>query len=201
MLTKTDNALLFKAILCVGAAFLLFTYCRSAYDYNQLQKDYRVYKERTDNRINEMSGIVDAYYVQQSKLSFVKKETECLAKNIYFEAGSEPIEGKIAVAQVTKNRVKSGKFPSTYCGVIYQKVDNKCQFSWTCDGKNDTIKAPSLYKSALKIAQDFLIRNKKSAIIDNNVYFYHASYVQPKWSNNLAHVTTIGTHEFYKYGN
>ena len=49
------------------------------------------------------------------------KQLECLTRNIYWESASEPFEGKVAVAQVTINRVASGKFASDICGVVYQK--------------------------------------------------------------------------------
>ena len=38
---------------------------------------------------------------------FRQRQLSCLARNIYFEAGSEPFEGKVAVAQVTLNRADS----------------------------------------------------------------------------------------------
>jgi len=50
----------------------------------------------------------------------VHQEMMCLAENIYFEARAEGIEGKAAVANVTRNRVVSAKFPNSYCGVVYQ---------------------------------------------------------------------------------
>ena len=90
------------------------------------------------------------------------KEIYCLAANSYFEARGEPFDGKIAVAQVVINRVKSNKYPNTVCKVItegpvkeswktkkypllpfeerkfYPRRD-RCQFSWFCDGKSDVI--------------------------------------------------------------
>ena len=89
-------------------------------------------------------------------------EVQCLAENIYFEARAEGVEGKAAVANVTRNRVVSKDFPNTYCGVVYQgpvreswktkqnpDLDDdqrvyyprkhRCQFSWYCDGKKDII--------------------------------------------------------------
>ena len=64
------------------------------------------------------------------------KQLDCLTKNIYNEAATEPFEGKVAVAQVTMNRVDSGKFGKGVCGVVYQKnvIYEKviCQFSWAC---------------------------------------------------------------------
>ena len=66
-----------------------------------------------------------------------QKQLDCLARNIYHEAGGEPFEGKVAVAQVTINRVESGAFPSDICQVVYQKniVYERvlCQFSWYCN--------------------------------------------------------------------
>ena len=62
-----------------------------------------------------------------------ERQLGCLAKNIYHEAGSEPFEGKVAVAQVTLNRAASGQFPGDVCRVVYQKnlMYEKviCQFS------------------------------------------------------------------------
>ena len=45
-------------------------------------------------------------------------EAFCLAKNIYFEAGNQPLAGKLAVAHVVRNRVEDSQFPDTYCGVF-----------------------------------------------------------------------------------
>ena len=62
------------------------------------------------------------------------RQLECLAINIYREAGYEPFEGKVAVAQVTMNRVLHEEFPSDVCQVVYQKnifyQRLVCQFSW-----------------------------------------------------------------------
>ena len=61
----------------------------------------------------------------------------CLALNIYFEARSEPIQGQIAIAEVTLNRVASANFPNDVCSVVLQDNNSGCQFSWWCDGKSD----------------------------------------------------------------
>ena len=71
------------------------------------------------------------------------KEIDCLAKNIYFEARNENIDGKLAVGLVTINRVLDPEFPETICDVVWQKRRHPntkkwvAQFSWTWDGKND----------------------------------------------------------------
>jgi hypothetical protein len=83
-----------------------------------------------------------SFGLESSRYEFVSasdkaKQLECLTRNIYYEAASEPFEGKVAVAQVTLNRVESGNFANTVCGVVYEKnvVYQKviCQFSWFCE--------------------------------------------------------------------
>ena len=57
--------------------------------------------------------------------SDANNEIYCLAQNIYFEAGNQPLAGKIAVAQVVQNRMAHPNYPSTACGVMYRcKVEN-----------------------------------------------------------------------------
>ena len=87
-----------------------------------------------------------------------ERELKCLAQNIYYEAGYEPFEGKVAVAQVTINRAESGKFPSDICGVVYQKSSlyekTICQFSWYCE--QPTIRKPvnsDAYEESMAVAK------------------------------------------------
>jgi len=53
----------------------------------------------------------------------MNNDLECLARNIYYEAASEPTEGKVAVGLVTINRSNSGNFPTTICGVVNQRTN------------------------------------------------------------------------------
>ena len=53
----------------------------------------------------------------------------CLAKNIYFEAGNQPLAGKVAVAQVVLNRIDHSSYPDDICGVVYQAKEYYT--SWT----------------------------------------------------------------------
>ena len=70
-------------------------------------------------------------YKTTEKVSVTDKDMDCLSKNIFHEAGVEDRDGKIAVAQVTLNRVKSGRWGQTICDVVYAKK----QFSWTMQKK------------------------------------------------------------------
>ena len=137
-------------------------------------------------------------------------ELECMAKNIYFEAAIESTAGKIAVAQVTMNRVRSRHYPDSICKVVYQgkhhsngfPVRDRCQFSWYCDGKVDDVANKRAYKESDKIA--FLAIESYNAIktkgldITEGARYYHTYAVSPKWSKTFPKGGRIGDHIFYR---
>lgn len=123
------------------------------------------------------------------------KQLSCLTKNIYFEAATESYEGKLAVAQVTINRVNDSKFPSTICGVVYQRTLGTCQFSWTCV-KNLAINNKYAWEESEIVARKALTEPVlHDKIARTNAQFYHALYVNPNWSGKV--VAKIGNHVFY----
>lgn len=131
---------------------------------------------------------------------FREHQLGCLAKNIYHEAGSEPFEGKIAVAQVTMNRVASGRFPDDVCQTIYQKnvIYEKviCQFSWVCDRVSKFMPTNSdNYKESMIAAQKVLLENYRLPSLEKALY-YHADFISPNWGKEK--VAKIGHHIFYK---
>lgn len=129
-----------------------------------------------------------------------ERQLECLAKNIYHEAATEPFEGKVAVAQVTMNRAESGKFPSDVCQVVYQKnvIMQKvvCQFSWYCEngGSNKLIRSREAYNESYEVAKKVLLEGFRLDIMKTAMY-YHADYVNPKWGK--PKIGKIGRHIFY----
>lgn len=135
---------------------------------------------------------------KSSTLAERERQLNCLAKNIYFEAGQESFEGKVAVAQVTLNRAESGKFPSDVCQVVYQKtkVDEKfiCQFSWYCE-KGPVVKSKELYTESMEVAKKVLLEDFRLPSIEKALYF-HADYIKkPNWGKPV--VAKIGRHIFY----
>lgn len=130
--------------------------------------------------------------------SFLDREIECLARNIYFEAGGETFEGKVAVAQVTINRSEDEKFPSTICNVVHQKtlISNRfiCQFSWVCN-KKDVKMNKSLYAESVEVAELVLLEGFRLAKLKDAMYF-HAIHIKPNWGK--IKVARIGNHIFYR---
>jgi spore germination cell wall hydrolase CwlJ-like protein len=119
------------------------------------------------------------------------RELECLAGAIYFEAKSESLQGQLAVGHVIANRANSGRFPSSYCGVVYQRS----QFSFVRGRSMPYIpRASRDWEEAVAIAR----------IVDQQIHpspmgkalFFHARRVSPGW--RLTRVGTLGNHVFYR---
>ena len=160
--------------------------------------------------------ITDELYTEQNH-----PELYCLAQNIYFEAKSEPLAGQYAVADVVLNRVKDNRYPNTICEVVkegpikeswktrqhadlsdeervYFPKRNKCQFSWYCDGKPDTIRDGDAWRQAQIVAYRITYNERHRGLTEGATH-YHADYVHPKWASTLQLVGRIATHIFYRW--
>ena len=150
----------------------------------------------------------------------------CLAENIYFEARAEGVEGKAAVANVTRNRVNSELFPNSYCAVVqqgpvreswnkpgvYYPIKHKCQFSWYCDGKKDIIWAnyektgqtielnAQAWRQSVEIAI-WTLGYGSYRVQDNTggaTYYYAHNLVYPHWADDFEVTEIIGNHTFMR---
>mgnify|MGYP003685576849 FL=1 len=135
-------------------------------------------------------------------------EIYCLAQNIYFEAGNQPVAGKVAVSQVVINRVEHPSYPDNICDVVYQAklrvnwknefvpIKNKCQFSWFCDGKSDDPVDSQTWLLSMHIARD-VVQQKYGDITEGSTH-YHSDKVDPYWASSLNRTVVINNHIFYK---
>lgn len=127
------------------------------------------------------------------------KSEKCLAEAIYFESRGEAVRGQMAVAQVVMNRVFSGKYPDTVCGVVYQNKYRHfaCQFTFACDNNPDVIREPEMWERAKKISK---------AMLDGQIWLpevgksthYHAYWVRPSWVAEMRKMYRTGVHTFYR---
>ena len=134
------------------------------------------------------------------------KQLTCMAKNIFYEAGSESLNGQAAVARVVMNRMAHG-FGKDPCAVIYQAshvdklIDDEiqkvklCQFSWVCEGKAEPNKNSTKYKQAEQIAYDVLAYDSYTDVVPKTALFFHNLSVDPLWP--YKQVARIGNHIFY----
>ena len=152
-----------------------------------------------------------------SNITYSNEELECLALNIYFEAGVESTAGKLAVANVTINRKNSSDYPDTICGVVKEgkhyhdkRIDKKyplrdrCQFSWYCDGLVDKPKKGRTWNTSLEVAEIALKKHYADILIDitDGSTHYHANWMEkyPSWAYTKKKMATIDRHIFYKSG-
>jgi spore germination cell wall hydrolase CwlJ-like protein len=123
----------------------------------------------------------------------------CLTQAVYYEAATEPLQGRRAVAQVVLNRMRHPAYPNSVCAVVYQGVERGwgCQFSFVCDGA--LLRAPSavLWREAEGVAKAALAGFVEKSV--GTATHYHADYVLPKWAFQLGKITQLGRHIFYRF--
>lgn len=164
-----------------------------------------VYAQFFDNRISSIEHNVEVINEDikeiktvvlektNTKVKYSDKDLECMARNIYYEAGTESYTGKLAVAQVTLNRVKTGYWGNNICKVVYAKQ----QFSWTKVPKRAWMAlkgnawADSLQAANQVLSYGIRVKPLKTAL------FYHADYVNPTWKDADKRIAKIGAHIFY----
>lgn len=121
----------------------------------------------------------------------LSRELHCLAGAVYFEAKSESLAGQLAVGRVIVARSKSGRFPNSYCGVVFQPS----QFSFVRGRAMPAIpRATRQWKNAVAIAQ--IAHSNAWASPVEGALFFHAAYVSPGWK--LRRVGRIDNHVFYR---
>lgn len=122
----------------------------------------------------------------------------CLSEALYFEARGETVKGLFAVAEVIMNRVDSASYPNSVCGVINQGTGRKyaCQFTYTCDGKEEVINEPRAFERVAKVAKLMVEGGERP--LTSGATHYHTKAVNPSWASRFPRTATIGVHHFYR---
>ncbi|MFC4293907.1 cell wall hydrolase [Novosphingobium tardum] len=149
-----------------------------------------------DSSDDDNSAAVDAdtlaeLIAAQPVPEHLSDELNCLAGAIYFESKGESLEGQLAVGRVIIARSRSGRFPASYCGVVYQQS----QFSFVRGHSMPAIdKSGRNWKLAAKIAQIADDGSWKSPV--EGALFFHAARVSPNW--RLKRMARVDNHVFYR---
>jgi spore germination cell wall hydrolase CwlJ-like protein len=143
---------------------------------------------------DDVQDIKNFIIKSNERMKYTNAEFNCMAKNIYHEAGVESTQGKFAVAQVTLNRLREGRYGKDICKVVYAKS----QFSWTLYAKkrNETPKGP-LWNESRAVALAVLDGGARVPSLQSATY-YHADYIKtPLWAKSVAKIQQVGQHVFY----
>lgn len=162
---------------------------------------YHSFNERISNIEDQMYAVQnDVQEIKQIVLTRIpvnikynKNDVECLARNIYYEAGVEDMTGKIAVGNVTVNRVKTKHWGNRICDVVYSKD----QFSWTKERKRAWVGLKGKAWADSIAAAEAVLKEGITVKLVDSALFYHADYVRPNWRDNTKKVAKIGRHIFY----
>jgi N-acetylmuramoyl-L-alanine amidase len=123
----------------------------------------------------------------------LNQEANCLATAVYFEARGESVDGQLAVARVVMNRAASGRYPTTWCGVVKQPA----QFSFVRHGRFPRINTRSAAWARAQGVARLAMANVVPSV-GTDVLWYHANYVSPSWGRRLSMAQRIGAHVFYR---
>ena len=134
-------------------------------------------------------ALVDKYSAGET----LDEQANCLATAVYFEARGETLEGQLAVARVVMNRASSGKYQPDWCSVVKQPW----QFSFVRHGEFPTIDTQSAAWARAQGVARLAIANVVPSV-EQDVLWYHATYVAPSWGRRLSMVERIGAHIFYR---
>jgi len=195
----------FNAFLLILAILLLIGSYRSNAEYEEIQEAHAREVNRKDAIIQEkeqqlqvQQETMDVYYKKIMELryrndmlidTFVRDdEREIFARLVQAEAQGEGFEGRLAVANVVLNRVRSKGFPDTIRGVIEQDG----QFCPVRTGAIDSVEVDSITTAVV----DDAIRGEE-AVPGDALFFYNPAIVSRGHSiRNREVVQEIGNHVF-----
>jgi len=130
------------------------------------------------------------------------EQLDCLSVAMYFEARGEGVYGQRAVAEVILNRRDSPSFPDTVCEVVHQGYDpanprlHRCQFSFYCDGRPETIDDPERFPWIRAMALRMLLGDRSD--LTRGALYFHAAWVSPGWARRFRKTARVEQHLFYR---
>ncbi|MHB0776284.1 cell wall hydrolase [Halomonas sp. WWR20] len=121
----------------------------------------------------------------------------CLARSIYWEAKGQGEADMAAVANVVMNRLSHAEFPKTVCDVVTQGSEQgRCQFSWWCDGRPDSVQEESSYTRAKEVARKAL--NQQLPDRTDGAMYFHGRGITPSWASEFVKTYETDVHAFYR---
>ena len=165
-----------RILLIIGCSLLVLSLIRNEVRIDQIEDE-----------LDQIHEIIQT----KERLKYTSADLDCLTKNVYYEAGIEDVRGKVAVANVTVNRLKTGRWGKTLCKVVYAPK----QFSWTL-AKRLSRPDAELWDQSRQVAYKVLHGTRLSGL--DRSLFYHAVYIKdPNWADQTQRAGQVGNHIFY----
>lgn len=113
---------------------------------------------------------------------------DCMERAMYFESNRSSRDGMVAVGSVVMNRVQSGQYPRSVCGVVGQK--NQFARGVLSRRMNDR-SVPKVREAARSV-----LRGERHPLVGNAMFFHTAGHRFPY--DNMHYVLTTGGNAFYE---
>lgn len=159
---------------------------------------HRVRRHPTRTHLRYAQYVVKRPRYERPLFVPAQSSEECLATAIYWESKSEPTEGKAAVGYVIMKRASNRHFPTTPCGVVYQRGRDhhgviRCQFDFAClppQRKNAAQMA-----EARRVAREVLARTIPNPI--GNALFFQEARLRSRPSHHKLYRKVIAHQAFF----
>ncbi|MGH6761468.1 MAG: cell wall hydrolase [Phyllobacterium sp.] len=148
---------------------------------------------------SDSSGLVSGMTVGSVKKSgyayggkparHTEKDRECLERAMFFEANRSSDEGLVAVGTVVMNRLESGQYADTICGVVGQKNQFAPGVLWR----------PMQSKALpdVQAAADKVLKGARHPALGDNAMFFHTAGLKFPYKN-MHYVLVAGGNAFYE---
>lgn len=152
----------------------------------------------TTSRVDAVSQTVEIIPEADTTDQSQRNEFLCVALAVYHEAHDQPEDGQEAVAHAVINRTKTGRHPTTYCGVVYESWKGHPQFTWA---KWATEKTVPRVKKSWEAAQRAAWKAMSGEDFTHGAtHFYNPKHDHPAWARKYAGVYRSGGHVFCRIG-
>lgn len=144
-----------------------------------------------EQTMQEVPAVEAAAQTAGNRMGLEEQEYQVLLKIVEAEAGGEDCQGRMLVANVVMNRVRSSRFPNTVTEVVYQRCSGKAQFSPVSDGRIDQV---SISQETVEAVARALNGEDASA----GALYFRSVHSNSNWFDRaLRRVTEHGNHIFY----
>lgn len=190
MYSKSYILLFFANIVCA----LLIVFSRGIEvkaDSSNLTRSVKLERFASLERVITYDTIEQSYCIRATD-----EDVENLMRIVQAEAGGEDRRGKLLVANVVINRVKSSKFPDNITDVVFQRKKNVTQFSPVANGTIYRVKVSEETREAVYSAL------YGEDVSEGALFFMARKYANPEnvqwFDSNLVYLFSYGGHDFFK---
>jgi N-acetylmuramoyl-L-alanine amidase len=158
--------------------------------YWKLAKGFGVPVNRLE-AANNWKSLYAGEYIVIPYGKYTAAQKDLLARLVHAEAMGEPYAGKVAVATVVLNRIRSSQFPNSLNGVIYQISNGHYAFTPVQNGQ---INQPADYASKRAVNEAIAMEGQGKG----SLFYYNPATSSNSWILSRTVVARIGHHVFAK---